>query len=359
MATTNPALLPMVGPPAADGLTNGTSWLLGPDRTLTWAIANAGPGDWAWSPLGAQIMQQSVSRALAAYAEVANIRFSYLGWFDNVTTAPADIVLTATNFPGLFGMSASTYARAYFPNEVMSDGEIARQYGSASVYPNASGDVVLNFTNREIVSSTFAPGSNGYFAVLHELGHALGLKHPHDNGGSIGRPTFAQLGYSPADTQRLTIMSYDPASSLASWLQAFGLPAGYGYPETLMPLDVVALQTIYGPNLTTRSGDTVYSLFNDNVIGTYWDAGGRDILTAAGSTFGWRIETVVDISSATVTLAVPFDWTATTGKWYFNVEDFEGSNSPDVITGNSQGNVILGLGGADLLTGGVGNDFID
>lgn len=359
MATPNPALLPMSGRDAADMLTNGTSWSLAANRVITWAVADAGPGDWAWNAFGAQMIRDSVARALDAFSEVANVRFEYQGWYSNVTTAPADIVVTATNLPIVFGMGPSTYARAFFPNEGMADREIAARFGTSTIYPNASGDVALNFTNSELALSTFQPGSNGQFALLHEIGHSLGLKHPHDNGGQPGRPTFDQLGYSAADTQRLTIMSYDPATSLAAWLQAFGLPAGYGYPESLMPLDVVAIQSIYGPNLSTRAGDTVYSLFNDNVIATYWDASGRDALSAVDSSFGWRIESIVDNADVTVTLAVPYDWTSTTGKWYYNIEGFAGSNSPDRISSNSRDNAIFGYGGSDLLAGRGGNDLID
>lgn len=358
MANTSPTLRPVTGVPPVDALTNGTSWALGPDRSVTWAVADAGSGDWAWSPSGYAVMRSAVASCLLQYSEVANIGFVSSGWFANITTAPADIVVSATLLPPIFGMGPTTYARAFFPNEAMSDGEIAARFGTASVYPNAAGDVVLNFTNAEIAFSTFLPGSNGYFALLHELGHALGMKHPHDNGGQPGRPTFDQIGMSPADTQRLTIMSYDPATSLAAWLQAFGLPASYGYPETLMPLDVVALHALYGQNLSTRATDTVYSLFNDNAIGTWWDAGGRDLVTADGSAYGWRIETI-DVPGYAITLARPFDWTATTGKFYFNVEDFMGSQWPDQIAGNGQANLILGLAGNDLLQGNGGDDLID
>ena len=222
----------------ADALTNGSHWVLDVTRTVTWAIADSPPGDWKWSASDAALMRDAMTSILANYAEVANVRFQYAGWGDDIRTSPANIVVAATLLPAVFGMSGA-YARAFFPYEPGSDAEIARLLGTPAAYPNASGDVLLNFTEREMSGSDYLPGTNGYFALMHEVGHALGLKHPHDNGGTAGRKTFAELGFTAADNQILTIMSYDPATSYAAWLQRFRLPADAGYPATLMPLDVL------------------------------------------------------------------------------------------------------------------------
>src|SRR5262245_18348042 len=66
------------------------------------------------------------------------------------------------------------------------------------------------------------PGSTGYQILLHELGHALGLKHPHDT--FIARlPTD--------DNTELTVMSY-------TWQG--------GNKTEYQEDDVAALQWIYG-----------------------------------------------------------------------------------------------------------------
>lgn len=155
------------------------------------------------------------------------------------------------------------------------------------------------------------------------------------------------------------MMSYDPATSLAYWLQQFQLPAAAGYPQTLMPLDVMALQSIYGPNTTTRATDTLYQLFNDDAIETFWDAGGTDTLSAATSAFGWQIISVASVENENLVVAVPRDQTALTGKFYFNVERFEGSQYGDLVVGTGTANTILGLGGDDVLSGGGGSDYVD
>lgn len=346
------------GEPIIDALTNGAFWVLDDTRTITWAVADAPGADWKWSPSSAGVMRDSLASILSKYAEVANVRFQYEGWFADFRTAPANVVLGATKFPESFDASGA-YAWAYFPFEPGTDAQIAQLLGSSAAYPDASGDVQLNFTNAEMLGTNYAPGSIGYFAIMHEMGHALGLKHPHDDGGTVGRPTFAQLGFTAADTQILTIMSYNPATTLAAWLQNFGLPANAGYPQTLMPLDVVALQNIYGPNTTTRAGDTVYELYNDDAVETYWDAGGQDVLTASKSSFGWSILSVSSLNDENLVVAVPRASNSSTGKFYFNVEHLEGSQFNDQILGTDSPNILFGLAGNDILSGAGGNDAID
>lgn len=357
MATLDPTLRPMTGEPVADALVNGTSWLLGPDRVVTWAIANS-TGDWAFSSAGAQVFHGTLDAIFDSIADVANIRFRYVGFYQEVTTAPADIVITATLTPTLYGMTSAFQARAYFPNESLSDNEIARQYGSSAVYPNAAGDVVLNMRQFPISASTYAAGSNGYFVLLHEIGHALGLKHPHDGGGT-GRPTFAQAGYNVADTQLLSVMSYNEATALASWLASFGLPSGSGYPETPMPLDVLGLQQLYGRNLSTRAGNDTYRLFNDDALSTTWDAGGIDRLTAETSSYGWAIESATTIPGHNIVVAYPTTYAGSTGKFFFDIELLTGSNYNDQISGSELNETLSGLDGWDIIDGGAGNDSIN
>lgn len=358
MAIASFQLLPPTGNGVVDALTNGTHWLLDNTRTVQWAIADAPPGDWKWSVAGAETLRIAASAILADFAEVANIRFEYTGTYGDVRSAMADIAITATTRPFAFSLPDGAYARSFFPNEIWADTEIQRLYGSTTSYPDAAGDVVLNFASTEILNSSFRPGSTGHFALMQELAHAVGLKHPQDNSGNPSRPTFQQLGFSLADTQLLTVMSNETATDIARLLQQYKIPADVGYPSSLMPLDVIALQALYGPNMATRAGDTLYELFNDDAIETWWDAGGADVLSAARSAFGWNI-VAVNLEFATLVAAQPSDWGSTTGKYYFNVETLEGSAHDDTIVGHALENTLSGLAGDDLLSGGGGNDRID
>ena len=70
------------------------------------------------------------------------------------------------------------------------------------------------------------PGEYGYFTLLHEIGHALGLEHAGDyNGG--GSPTNAY------DSRLYSIMSYFGGSALE-------------YPLSLQENDIAAIQALYG-----------------------------------------------------------------------------------------------------------------
>lgn len=83
---------------------------------------------------------------------------------------------------------------------------------------DASGDVFLNLDHAE------ADGTPAYGLLLHELGHALGLKHPWESFGSHTETLDPLL-----DTTANTVMSYNGAE-----------PTGLG------PLDLAAAQAIYG-----------------------------------------------------------------------------------------------------------------
>ena len=100
---------------------------------------------------------------------------------------------------------------------------------------------------------TQAQLGNYYFTTaLHELGHAFGLKHSNETGG------VANVAVPAAhDDSEYTVMSYRSyvgASTTAGYSNE-----AYGYPQTYMANDILALQAMYGANYATQSGDTVYT----------------------------------------------------------------------------------------------------
>lgn len=231
-------------------------------------------------------------------------------------------------------------------------------------------------------------GSYGYMTYLHEVGHSLGLKHPHEAEGSFGvMPTsFDSLEY--------TVMSYRSfvGGSLTSYTNET-----WGYPQTLMMHDIAAIQRMYGADYTTNATNTVYTwspttgeMFvngvgqgapgGNRILMTVWDGGGSD---------------TYDFSNYATNLSVdlrPGAWTTTSAGQLANlgsgklaagnianallhnndarslVENARGGAGADRITGNQADNwlwgnagddQLFGLEGNDTLVGGAGNDVLD
>ena len=127
--------------------------------------------------------------------------------------------------------AANPTSYAYYPANVPAGGDI--WFGTA-----------YNYSQAKL--------GNYYFATaLHELGHALGLKHSQETGG------VANVAVPAAhDNSEFTIMSY--RSYVGAPLTGYTAES-YGYPQTYMANDILALQTLYGANYSTHSENTVYS----------------------------------------------------------------------------------------------------
>jgi len=346
MATPSYRYFGLTGDSIIDGTTHGYYWGLNADRTVDWSISSGLAGEIWTNP---NVSVNTFAAILATYSYYANIKFNYVGDFTAPTVASqngSEINFSLSGSTSFFS-SSNIWARGYFP-----------YVSFDSSYQGQAGDIYLNMNSDANYLPSYSPGSAGWFVFMHEIGHVLGLKHPHDSGGT-GRPTLTQLGLDYLDIDWGTIMSYadDFDWNLQQW-----------DPASPMILDVLALQYIYGKNLSTNAGDTVITLTQTNYYQTFWDASGNDTASAEGSSVGWTIylpdlpmSQLVDtkVGSAMITselnLAAPQTLSWLTG----DIENAIGGSGNDTIYGNAFDNSLQGGYGDDVIFGEAGDDTFD
>ena len=281
-------------------------------------------------------------------------------------------------------------------------------------YANEAGDVWFG-TSRGYFNRP-DDGNYAKLTFMHELGHALGLSHPHDNslngaeqaesstlsgidicpccGGSVhqngehlsagtsltlseenGYFGAAANTYSSMDAMSYSIMSY---SSYVNDGKSGYTNGTWDYAQTPMMRDIAAVQYLYGANYETRSDNTLYSwdastgekFINGvgqgtggghTVYETIWDGNGQDTYDLSNFTS----DLVIDLS--------PGGWTnfgnsqiADLGRGHeapgnvANALLFEG-NAQSLIEnaiGGSGDDAITGNDAQNVLVGGLGDDTI-
>ena len=336
MAIASPTFFSATKTDHIDGLISGAYWQLGPDRTISWGLGDFG---YTWTTTGLQVMQE----AFNAWEAVIDVDFEYIGYVDDyrksteVFIEPIDIMLSLHD--NTFFNSSSIAGRGLFPNTEFADRIVASEGNNTISYPQPEGDITFNIEHPVFDMSNL--GSNAFHIVLHEIGHALGLKHPHD-GGLAGYTTYQDAGLSNLDDGFLTLMSYDPTSSI--W--------EYGWASTPLPLDIIAAQTIYGANTTTHAGNTTHSLLDDGLLRTVYDVSGTDTLDASNIDKGITLRLAQGNSTTVDTLSTVYIAKNTV------IENAIGTFFNDTIYGEKGDNTLQGWSGNDLIFGGLGDDLI-
>lgn len=298
--------------------------------------------------------------ATAALKAATRYAMGLVSQYTNLVTQEVASTTTA-DIRSAFSDSANPTAYAYYPSNSTKGGDV--WYGR-------------NYTEYQ----NPIKGQYAWTTVIHELGHALGLKHGHETGGPAG--TALQTAYDQMAYSVMTYRSYEG-----------GPTTGYtnetnGYAQTYMMYDIAALQTMYGANFNTNSGNTTYSwsattgeMFingvgqgapgGNRIFMTIWDGNGIDTYDFSNYTTGVTVDLTpggFSITSETqranlgASNKAPgniFNALQFNGDARSLIENVVGTSADDTITGNAANNVLSGGAGNDTLRGAAGNDQID
>ena len=241
-------------------------------------------------------------------------------------------------------------------------------------------------TSRGVSKHPISSGSFYGITFLHELSHAIGLKHPHET-GLFRQPRFPGLNrrsneYRDKGTYNQNAHPFTQLSYVDKGAQNGYVPRvkeGYGFLMSLGALDIAALQWLYGINADFAIESNVYRLPTANQEGTgwkaIWDAGGKDRIDGSHA----KAPVTIDLRNATLDqsenaggyissvegvfggFTIAHDWNGKTldvPAGLCIIEHATGGASDDRLIGNKASNRLRGRQGDDVLYGGDGGDDV-
>ncbi|GAB7215530.1 serralysin family metalloprotease [Dickeya oryzae] len=278
----------------------------------------------------AQISQAKL--ALQSWADVANVTFTEVTGNQSANVTFGNYTRDSSG-----RLDYGSQAYAYLP-------------GSGS----ASGSTWYNYNVDNIRSPDTM--EYGRQTLTHEIGHALGLNHPGDYNAGVGNPSYSDVTYAE-DTRQFSIMSYWSEKNTGGDFKGH-------YAAGPMLDDIEAIQRLYGANMSTRTGDTIYGFHsntdrdfytatssNKALIFSVWDAGGNDTFDFSGYSNNQRINlnegAFSDVGGLKGNISIAHGVT---------IENAIGGSGNDVLIGNDANNTLQGGAGDDILYGGGGAD---
>ncbi|MGM3225810.1 serralysin family metalloprotease [Dickeya zeae] len=315
---------------------NGTN-VFGKSANLTFKFlqsASSTPaGDTGFVKFNAEQIAQA-KLALQSWADVANLTFTEVTGNKSANITFGNYTRDASG-----NLDYGTQAYAYYPGQYQ---------GAGSTWYNYNQSNIRN------------PGAEEYGrqTLTHEIGHALGLAHPGEYNAGEGEPTYNDAVYAE-DSYPFSIMSYWGENEV-------GADYNGHYGGAPMIDDIAAIQRLYGANMTTRTGDTVYGFHSNTdrdfytatdsskaLIFSVWDAGGNDTFDFSGYSNNQRINlnegSFSDVGGLKGNVSIAHGVT---------IENAIGGSGNDILVGNSADNILQGGAGNDVLYGGAGADTL-
>jgi serralysin len=334
-----------------NGVLSGNSWT---DTDISFGFTD-GNDDYSYTTTGASELSTQQKNSVLYWLDNAEavtlLSFEEYAAADGSLDSPAEATLKFGN------TTENTTAYAYYPNNSSISGD--------SWFGNSGDNPTL--------------GNYDHTTVGHEIGHALGLSHGHQDSNGFGamETNFDAMEYS--------IMTY------RSFIN--GPTSGYtngstSYAQTLMMYDIAALQYMYGADFTTNASDSTYTvnlasgemLINgvsqddpsgNKIFRTVWDGNGNDTYDFSNLTNDLQIDltpgSYVDLdatgndnraslgsgnyASGHIYNAIQYQ-----GDTRSLIENAIGGSGDDEIIGNAADNTLEGGAGNDTLSGAAGSD---